>query len=113
MATPSPGENLPIGPVHPALKYVGPEEAAARILVSMKHDSWERVGPRAPTTQSAGPARRVNRAAACSPDLDSEETEMLPDPGSETECDEENLPDSLVNVRRNPSRKARPAELKE
>lgn len=113
LVTPSPGENRPIVPQRPAPKYVSPEEEAATILMSMKHDSWERVGPRIPIAQATGPVRPVNRAGAGNPDLDSEGTEIFPDPGSETECDEENLPDSLVNVRRNPSRKARPAELKE
>jgi hypothetical protein len=47
------------------------------------------------------------------PAMDSDATELMPGMGSEDEAGDEDLPDNLVNVRRNPSRRARPADMKE
>lgn len=113
MITPSPGDHRPNASERTAGKYASPEEEAAKILMSMKYDSWDRVGPRGGGGRIAGPSRAPRAVVAGSPEMDSDETEILPGVGTEDELDEENLPESLVNVRRNPSRKARPAEMKE
>jgi hypothetical protein len=48
--------------------------------------------------------------------MDSDATEIMPRMNIDDETDDgddDNLPDNLVNVRRNPSRRARPADMKE
>jgi hypothetical protein len=47
------------------------------------------------------------------PGFDSDETEIMPDIETEDKTDDDILPDTLVDVRRNPSRRARPADMKE
>ncbi|KAJ5380791.1 uncharacterized protein N7496_003219 [Penicillium cataractarum] len=100
-------------------KYATPEEEAAAILLKLKNDKRSRVqaGSTSGHTRGsgtiAGPSQPTNRAADGGAEFDSDETEILPDIDTEDETDDDNLPDNLVNVRRNPSRRARPADMKE
>lgn len=99
--------------------YATPEEEAAAILLNLKNDKRNKgqAGATSGHTRGggtiAGPSQPSNRAADDGPGFDSDETEILPDIDTEDETDDDDLPDNLVNVRRNPSRRARPADMKE
>ncbi|CEO60678.1 hypothetical protein PMG11_05270 [Penicillium brasilianum] len=102
-----------------AVQYETPEEEAAAILLSLRNDSWERGQPRTTSGHThgsgtiAGPSQPFKRDVDDGPGFDSDETEILPDIDTEDETDDDILPDNLVDVRRNPSRRARPADMKE
>ncbi|KAJ5168691.1 uncharacterized protein N7482_004285 [Penicillium canariense] len=86
-----------------------PEEAAVSVLLNLKNSP----GNACENADGGGQWPGANRRFANSFENGVEpegDTEILPDDDTEEEA---NLPENLVNVRRNPSRRARPTDMKE
>lgn len=91
-----------------------PEEEAALILLNMKNDKRNAGGATRGGGQVDGHSQLPSQPLDDDVEMDCVATEVLLGMGSEDETEyEEDLPDNLVNVRRNPSRRARPADMKE
>jgi hypothetical protein len=97
-----------------ATPHATPEEEAALILLNLKNDKRNAGGVSRTGGQLDGPSQQPDLPMGDDMEMDSDATELMIEMGSEYETeDEEDLPDNLVNVRRNPSRRARPADMKE
>lgn len=97
-----------------ATPHASPEEEAAWILLNLKSDKRNTGGVTRGGGQLDGPSQQHDQVFDDDLAMDSDATELILGMGSEDETgDEEDLPDHLVNVRRNPSRRARPADMKE
>ncbi|KAI2794485.1 hypothetical protein POX_a01084 [Penicillium oxalicum] len=90
------------------------DEQAARLLNIMRSDNWERRErmPMRMLNNAAAPAP-IQRAVEANRQRTDKRMEVPSEIGQDGTVDLENLPDHLVNVRRNPSRRARPADMKE
>jgi hypothetical protein len=97
------------------MSYATAEEEAAMILLNLKNGNKNTGGLTRGSGQIAGPSSQTpGRTVDDGLEFDSDETEILPDINTDDETDEDdNLPENLVNVRRNPSRRARPADMKD
>ncbi|KAJ5495805.1 hypothetical protein N7539_000921 [Penicillium diatomitis] len=91
---------------------VSADEQAARLLSTMREDYQDRRRQLpTPAANESNDAAAPQRAAGTDGEMGVNGAQGLQD--FKMHMDLDNLPDHLVNVRRNPSRRARPADLKE